>query len=79
MDPQTRSRPRSRRRNANSAPVRQPNYRQLTHPFTPQALFSEDRIAAMHETALRTLQELGMKVLLPEARAILQAAGFAKP
>ncbi|WP_068306274.1 trimethylamine methyltransferase family protein [Pararhodobacter sp. CCB-MM2] len=73
MDTQTRSR--TRRRGNQTAPVRQPNYRQLSHPFTPQQVFSEDRVAAMHDTALRVLEELGMKVLLPEARAILQAAG----
>ena len=47
----------------------------LRHPFQPQAGFSEDEIAAMHDTALRVLQELGIRILLPEARAILRAAG----
>jgi len=50
-------------------------YRQLRHPFTPQAMFSEDEVAAIHHTALRVLQELGIKVLLPEARQILARAG----
>ncbi|MBV7393987.1 trimethylamine methyltransferase family protein [Mameliella sediminis] len=54
---------------------RQVNYRQLTNPFTPQVVFSEDRIAAIHETALRVLEELGIKVLLPEARRIYEQAG----
>ena len=73
MDQPTRSR--HRRRGASTTPLRQPAYRQLRHPFAPQPVFSEDRIAAMHDAALRVLQDLGMKVLLPEARAILQAAG----
>ena len=64
-----------RRRGAPATPERVVNYRQLRHPFTPQAVFSEDRIAALHEAALRVLQELGMRVLLPEARGILRAAG----
>jgi len=38
-------------------------------------VFSADQIAAMHETALRTLQELGMKVLLPEAVEVYRKAG----
>lgn len=50
-------------------------YGALTHPFAAQAAFSEDAVAAMHETALRVLEELGMRVLLGEARAILQAGG----
>ena len=38
-------------------------------------VFSTDQIASMHETALRTLEELGMKVLLPEAVEIYRKAG----
>lgn len=66
-----------RRRARDSAPkiTRQPNYRQLRHPFPAQTMFSEDEIAAIHDTALRVLEELGMKVLLPEARQIYAAAG----
>lgn len=52
-----------------------PAYMRLTHPFVPQAAFSDDQIAAMHEGALRILEELGMRVLLPEARAILRRGG----
>ena len=58
-----------------SAPVRATNYRQLRNPFPPMAVFSEDRIAAMHNTSLRVLEELGLRVLLPEARAIYRKAG----
>lgn len=35
--------------------------------------FSIDEIAKMHETALRTLEELGVRTLLPEARGIFKA------
>jgi trimethylamine--corrinoid protein Co-methyltransferase len=38
-------------------------------------VFSADQIAAMHETALRTLEELGMRVLLPEAVETFRKAG----
>jgi trimethylamine--corrinoid protein Co-methyltransferase len=38
-------------------------------------VFPADQIADMHETALRTLEELGVKVLLPEAFRIFKAAG----
>ena len=68
---------RLRRRGRDLAPklTRQPNYRQLRHPFPPQTMFSDDEIAAIHDTALRVLEELGMRVLLPEARQIYAAAG----
>jgi trimethylamine--corrinoid protein Co-methyltransferase len=38
-------------------------------------VFSDDEIGAMHDTALRTLEDLGMRVLLPEAIALLKAGG----
>lgn len=50
-------------------------YGALRHPFVAQGGFSDDEIAAMHETALRVLEELGIRVLLDEARAILRAGG----
>lgn len=55
--------------------VRQPDYRRLRNTFQPQPAFSEDRIAAIHETAKKVLEELGVRVLLPEARAIYRQAG----
>jgi len=55
--------------------VRAVNYRNLRNPFPPVAVFSEDRVAAIHETALRVLEELGIKILLPEARARFRVAG----
>ena len=67
-----------RRRAAGSGPAqadRGPNYRQLRNPFPIMSVFSDDEAAKMHETALRMLEELGMKVLLPEARRIYAAAG----
>jgi trimethylamine--corrinoid protein Co-methyltransferase len=53
--------------------ARRPNYRQLRNPFPVMSVFSDDEAANMHETALRMLEELGMRVLLPEARDIFAA------
>lgn len=64
---------RERREAAPSA--RTPNYRQLRNPFPQMKVFSDDEITNMHETALKTLETLGMKVLLPEAREIFAKAG----
>lgn len=58
-----------------AAPKRNVNYRQLRNPFPTMDVFSADEIANMHATALRTLEELGVKVLLPEARKIYAAGG----
>ncbi len=38
-------------------------------------VFSDEQAADMHGTALRILEELGMRVLLPQARAILAGGG----
>ena len=54
---------------------RAPNYRQLKNPFPVMNAFTDDRIEAMHQAALVTLEDLGVKVLLPEARALFRAAG----
>lgn len=67
----------TRRGSRRGPPPRQVNYRQLRNPFPPMAVFSEDRIAAMHDAALKVLEELGVKVLLPEARRYFRAAGAA--
>ena len=50
-----------RRRVRAAAPLRA-GYGQLRHPFAPQAAFSEDEIAAMHDTALRVLENLGPRM-----------------
>ncbi|MGB0852725.1 MAG: trimethylamine methyltransferase family protein [Pikeienuella sp.] len=71
----TKGRARRRARDGSSPVARQPNYRQLKHPFPQQTMFSDDEIASIHETALRVLEELGVKILLPEAREIFAKAG----
>jgi trimethylamine--corrinoid protein Co-methyltransferase len=64
---------RSRMRGQSSSRVA--NYRSLHNPFAPQRVFSDDEVAAMHETALRVLEELGIRILLPRARAMFRSAG----
>jgi trimethylamine--corrinoid protein Co-methyltransferase len=62
-------------RGAGAPSARKVNYHTLKNPFTPQKVFTDDRIEAIHETSLRVLEELGMKVLLPQARELYQQAG----
>ena len=54
---------------------RKVDYRNLRNPFPQMSIFSEDRIEAIHEASLKTLEDLGMKVLLPEARALFRSGG----
>ncbi|RTL96423.1 MAG: trimethylamine methyltransferase [Hyphomicrobiales bacterium] len=70
-----RERRRGRTGEAGSESSRRPNYHSLKNVFEPQPVFSTDQVAAIHDTALRVLEELGIKVLLPEARAIYAKAG----
>jgi len=51
------------------------DYHNLKNPFPRMKLFSDDRIEAIHEAALNVLEDLGIKVLLPEARKMLAAGG----
>lgn len=55
--------------------LRATDYTHLTNPFAPQALWPEERVARLHEAALTVLRDLGLRILLPEAREILAAAG----
>jgi trimethylamine--corrinoid protein Co-methyltransferase len=78
MEQETRGRTSRRRRardGGGEAPRREVNYRQLRNPFPQMAVFSDDQVAAMHDAALQMLEELGIKVLLPEARQIFARAG----
>lgn len=58
-----------------SSVTRKPDYRALKNSFAPQAVFSADEVENIHETALRVLENLGIKALLPEARQLFAAAG----
>ncbi|MCU0911738.1 MAG: trimethylamine methyltransferase family protein, partial [Rhodobacteraceae bacterium] len=62
-------------RKGHRTPQRAVDYVRLRHPFRPQDLFSDDEAAGLHEGALGVLERLGMKILHPEARAILRKAG----
>ncbi|MEL7097491.1 MAG: trimethylamine methyltransferase family protein [Pseudomonadota bacterium] len=57
------------------APLRETNYRQLRNPFPTMDVFSADEAQNMHRAALGILQDMGMRVLLPEAREIFARAG----
>ncbi|HEY2110923.1 MAG TPA: trimethylamine methyltransferase family protein, partial [Dongiaceae bacterium] len=70
---------RDRRRAGRSSDAREetrkPDYRNLRNPFRSQDVFTPEQVAAIQDTAFRVLEELGIMVLLPEARAIFRQAG----
>ena len=77
---QSRSRRPSRRRGPPTTPEAAPgisgaNYRRWRNPFVPLKVLSEDEVAHIHDSALSILENDGMRVLLPEARARYAAAG----
>lgn len=72
---------RSRRRSGTYRSVvshshkRNVNYTALKNPLIRQPAFSEDRLEAIHQTALRVVEELGIRVLNDEARQLFKRAG----
>ena len=70
-----RGRTRDRSTAQAARPARKVDYRRLVNPFEPVRVYSDDRIAAIHETALKVLEELGMRLLLPAALDLLRAKG----
>ncbi|MEL6783983.1 MAG: trimethylamine methyltransferase family protein [Pseudomonadota bacterium] len=57
------------------APAPAHDYRNITNTMPRREVFSADEVAHIHATALRILQELGIKVLLPEGREVFARAG----
>ena len=70
-----RHRPRRHDTQARRVSLRQLPWRQVTNPYPPIQPLSADQIESIHVASLRILKEIGMKVLLPEARRILGEAG----
>lgn len=52
-------------------------WRPVTNPYSPMEVLSADQIEAIHETALRILEELGVEVMSIRAREVLKKGGAA--
>lgn len=50
-------------------------FSQLTNPYRPVEVASQDQLEDIHLGSLKVLQETGMRVLHPEARRIMRDAG----
>ena len=77
---ETKSRGRCQRHRADttkspSAAFSQRSFRQLKSPYQPVAVAADDQLEAIHQSSLKVLAETGLRVLLPEARRIMQEAG----
>ncbi len=55
--------------------VAQLPWRQVENPYPPVEPISHDEVEAIHESSLRILEEIGIKVLSPRARGILASSG----
>jgi trimethylamine--corrinoid protein Co-methyltransferase len=58
-----------------SGPIRQMPWGQPRRPFPPMEIVSADELEAIHLASLQVLEEIGMEVMLPEARDIFARAG----
>jgi trimethylamine--corrinoid protein Co-methyltransferase len=66
---------RGRRADAAHSPIQQLPWKQPKHTLEPSRIVSDDQIEAIHRQSMKVLEQIGMDVLLPEARDILQKAG----
>jgi len=70
---------RRRRAGRNAERLRQsaatPKYLNLTNPAPKSAILSEDGLEAIHRASVTVLEEIGIDVILPEARERMKAAG----
>jgi trimethylamine--corrinoid protein Co-methyltransferase len=64
-----------RRPGSGAQPLAQQPWKQPRLTLQPARAVSDDQLEAMHCESLRVLEDIGMDVLLDEARAILRAAG----
>ena len=74
MDP-TRRREGGRGRRSSGGPLPQLPWRSVVNPYPPMELLSADQLEAIHLTSLRILEELGIELMSPRARAVLRSAG----
>ncbi len=65
-------RPRRRNTESRRQSIHQLPWRQVRNPYPPIEPLSADQIQTIHLTSLDILKEIGMRVLLPEARTILK-------
>ena len=68
-------RPGSQHRRRSASDIVQMPWTQFTNPLPPTPLISDDEVEAIHEAALALLETVGLRCGIPEALALLAAAG----
>ena len=74
MQRSSQSRRRSGRRKPEARMAQLP-WRQVTNPYDPVKILTEDQLEAVHGTSIRILEELGVEVMSARARELLAKAG----
>ncbi|MFQ5567492.1 MAG: trimethylamine methyltransferase family protein, partial [Paracoccaceae bacterium] len=74
-EPEHRAPRRGRRRDAAPAPTRAVSYHPIFNRLPHPEVFSADQVAAIHDAALRVLEELGIRVLHDDGRRRFREAG----
>jgi trimethylamine---corrinoid protein Co-methyltransferase len=70
-----RRRPGGRGRRDAHAGIAQLPRTELTNPYPPMSVLSDDQIETIHETSLRILEEVGIEVMSTRALTLLEKAG----
>lgn len=68
-------RPGSRSRRTGGARLPQLPWTRVVNPYAPMEILSADQIEAIHLTSLRILEEIGIELMSPAARAALRGVG----
>ena len=64
-----------RARRSSAGPLAQLPWQSVFNPYVPLEVLSADQIEAIHLTSLRILEELGIELMSPRARAALRKVG----
>lgn len=70
-------RPGSRTRRTGGARLPQLPWTRVVNPYAPLEILSADQLEAIHLTSLRILEEIGIELMSPAARAAMRAVGAA--
>jgi len=68
-------RPGSRSRRTGGARLPQLPWTRVVNPYAPMEILSADQLEAIHLTSLRILEEIGIELMSPAARAAMRAVG----
>ncbi len=66
---------RKRRTSTGGSSFEQLPWQQLKMPFEPTAVANEEQLELIHDGSMRVLEQIGIDVLLPEARQMMTDAG----